>query len=494
KLSENNQSFVMISSVIHANVHHIFPGMTINGCYQFRVTRNSDMWVDEDEIENLMVAIKGELHGRNYGAAVRLEVADNCPDHITDFLLRKQGLTQQELYQVNGPVNLHRLGELVSLSNRSDLDYPKFYPGLPEDLERGTRFFEQLQKSDILLHHPYQSFEPVVWFLQDAATDPNVLAIKMTLYRVGADSPIVHALIAAAKANKDVTAIVELRARFDEAANIRLATRLVEAGAKVAYGVVNHKCHAKLMLIVRREGPSLKRYIHVGTGNYHIRNAKLYTDYSLISSDPLLGEDIHHLFMQLTGLGTPPDFNAVLHAPFTLQQQLIQLIDTEREAALAGKPASIIAKINALTEAKVIQALYKASMAGVQIRLIIRGICSLRPQKPVVSENIHVCSVVGRMLEHTRVYAFHNNGQEKVYIASADWMDRNLLRRVEAATPVTQSELKKRILEDLELYWSDNNLAWDMLADGTYIQRKPSGNNVNAQKRLCQRLGLVVKE
>lgn len=494
ELNPGTQAYVLISSVIHANVEHIFPGMTINGCYQFRVTRNSDMWVDEDEVDNLLVALKGELHGRNYGAAVRLEVADNCPEHITEFLLRKQGLGRQELYQVNGPVNLHRLDMLTQLASRSDLDYPKFAPGVPNILERGARAFDRIRKSDILLHHPFQSFEPVVWLLQDAASDPDVLAIKMTLYRVGADSPIVNALIDAARANKDVTAIVELRARFDEAANIRLATRLVEAGAKVAYGVVSYKCHAKLMLIVRRENNNLRRYVHVGTGNYHIRNAKLYTDYSLISSNPDLGKDIHHLFMQLTGLGVHPEFDSVLHAPFTLHKQCLELIEQERQRALAGEPAKITAKLNALTEGSMIQALYRASNAGVKIRLIIRGICSLRPQVAQVSENISVCSIVGRMLEHTRVYAFHNGGNPLVYISSADWMDRNLLRRVEAAIPITQHDLKQRILDDMDLYWSDNTHAWDMRPDGKYVLRQSDSEAINAQKKLCQTLGLIGKE
>ena len=483
--------FVMISSVIHANVGTLFPGMKVTGCYQFRITRNSDMWVDEEEIDDLLSALKGELHGRNYGRAVRLEVAANCPRHLVRLLLERHDIDEQDLYLADGPVNLHRLGALCNLVSRSDLKFQAFNPGLPEKIEWKGDPFEQLDQRPVLLFHPYQSFAPVVDLIWSAAHDPDVLAIKMTLYRVGADSPIVDALIAAARNNKEVTVVVELRARFDEAANIRLATRLSEAGANVVYGVVGYKCHAKMMLIVRREGARLRRYAHVGTGNYHTGNARLYTDYSFMTADPAITADVHEVFLQLTRMGQLVPLTRMLQSPFSLRDALIRLIDAEAEAARAGRPAQIIARMNSLTEHAVIQALYRASQAGVPVDLIVRGICCLRPGIPGVSENIRVRSIVGRFLEHSRICYFLADGKEHIYCSSADWMYRNLHRRVEVAFPILEADLKARIKEEV-LDWGlrDSARAWLLQPDNTYVQARPPEGEApfSSQEALLARL------
>jgi polyphosphate kinase len=480
--------FVLLSSIIHANAQQLFTGMEIDGCYQFRVTRNADMWVDEEEIDDLLTALKGELHGRQFGASIRLEVADNCPSHIATLLLKKHNLNAElHLFQVSGPVNLHRLGEWVNLLNHPTLKYPPYSPGVPEKLGPKSDIFDIVRNDDILLHHPYRSFNPVVDMLWKVSEDPDVLSVKMTLYRVGKESPITDALIAAARANKDVTVIVELRARFDEAANIRLAQKLTAAGAKIVYGIVNYKCHAKLMMIVRREGTELRRYVHVGTGNYHINNARLYTDYSLMTSDPVIGDDVHRIFQQLTGLSTELPLKKLFHAPFTLRKHLVELIELEGERARKGEEAWIIAKMNSLTEASVIKALYRASQSGVRIRLIIRGICSLRPGLPNLSENIEVRSVVGRFLEHHRCYIFSSGGDEKYFIASADWMDRNLHRRVEVSCPITDPVLQKRLKYEMELYLKKTKKTWVMNGDGSYTRLPSKG--IEAQEKLMRELG-----
>ena len=410
-------------------------------------------------------------------------MASGTPDHLIDFLLSHHGLGPEDLYLVNGPVNLHRLDALVNQAQVDELKHPKFTPGLPHNLGPKQDLLATLRAHDVLLYHPYQSYNPVVDLLWRASTDPKVLAIKMTLYRVGGGSRIVEALLQAARAGKDVTVVVELRARFDEAENISLATRLAEAGANVVYGVVGFKCHAKTMLVVRREGGALRRYVHVGTGNYHIKNARLYTDYSLLSANPELCEDVHGLFMELTGLGKVREMSRLLHSPFTLREQLVKLIDDEASAAQAGKPAWIQAKMNSLSEPTVIKALYRASQAGVRIDLVVRGICCLRPGMLGVSDNIQVRSVVGRFLEHDRVYAFHAGGTDRVYIASADWMDRNLWRRIEIACPIRAPELKARILENLSLFLKDDAWAWVMDQNGGYARVAEKGS-VSAQQTL----------
>jgi polyphosphate kinase len=432
------------------------------------------MWVDEDEADDLLSAIKGELHGRNYGSAVRLEVADNCSKETARLLLEQHDLDASEMYQVNGPVNLHRVSALADLVDRPDLKFLPMTPSLPEGFGPKSEPFAALSERDILLHHPYQSYAPVVGLLKRAATDPNVLAIKLTLYRTGAESPIVRALINAARNGKEVTAVVELRVRFDEAANIDLATRLQEAGATVAYGVVGHKCHAKMLLVVRREEGRIRRYVHLGTGNYHTGTSRFYTDFSYLTADPNIGEDVHNAFQQLTSLGGILPMHRLLHAPFTLKRTLVELIEAETEAARNGKTAVIRAKLNALSDPVIIQALYRASQAGVGIDLVVRGICCLRPGVPGVSDTIRVRSILGRFLEHSRVYHFHAGGSDLVFTASADWMDRNLNRRVEVAVPIVNPQLKQRVLtEALDWALCDNTNAWRLNSSGEYTRTTP---------------------
>jgi len=469
--------FIFLSSVIHTHVSELFPGMNVTGCFQFRVTRDSDLFVDEEEIDDLMLAIMGELSSRRLTDAVRLEVADNCTDEAAEFLLKKFKLNQDDLYQVNGPVNLNRMLEVIELVDCPDLKFQPFTAGVPKKLLNDADMFEVIRAGDILLHHPFESFAPVINFLKQAAVDPDVLAIKQTLYRTGANSPMVDALVEAAKAGKEVTVVVELRARFDEAANIEQASRLQDAGAHVVYGVVGYKTHAKMLLVVRREGRYIKRYVHIGTGNYHAGNARVYTDYGFLSCDKAIGEDIHKMFLQLTGLGKATKLKKLLQAPFNLNKEVRKLIEHEADNALAGKSARIIVKLNSLIESKTIQSLYRASQAGVKIDLIVRGICTLKPGIKGVSENIRVFSVIGRFLEHSRVYYFENDSKPKVFCSSADWMDRNFYRRVEVCCPIEDEALKKRIIKDgLMVYLSDNTKAWQLLSDGTYKQLKPAAN------------------
>ncbi len=482
--------FVFLSSIIHAFVDELFPGMTVNGCYQFRLTRNSDLFVDEEEIDDLRRALEGELSQRRYGAAVRLEVADNCPDDMADFLLAEFGLGEEDFYRVNGPVNLNRLLAIPDLVDRPDLLYAGFTPGLPAPLTSLSDLFAVIRERDVLLHHPFESFTPVIDFLQQAAQDPQVLAIKQTLYRTGPESAVVDALVQAARAGKEVMVVVELRARFDEEANIALANRLQEAGAHVVYGVVGYKAHAKLILVVRQEGDELNNYVHLGTGNYHPRTARLYTDYGLFTADPEIGADVHKVFLQLTSLGRASDLSVLLQSPFTLHRALLEKIERERAHAQAGQPARIIIKVNALVEPKIIRALYAASMAGVEIDLIVRGMCCLRPGISGVSDRIRVRSVVGRFLEHTRAYYFANAGTPEVYAACADWMERNFFRRVEVAFPIRDPSLRARLIRELELYLRDNTQAWELASDGTYRRLRPEtgAEAVSAQAILLEDL------
>jgi len=488
--AHNDYGLVFLSSVIHAHINELFPGMTVTGCYQFRVTRNSDLFVDEEAVDDLLRALQGELPGRRYGDAVRLEVADNCPHHITRFLLEKFELTEEDRYQVNGPVNLNRLMAIPDMIDRPDLKYRPFTPSKPARLSHSANMFEAICQGDLLLHHPYETFAPVQDLVRQAASDPAVLAIKQTLYRTDTDSTLVQALVDAARAGKEVTTVIELRARFDEEANIGLATRLQEAGAHVVYGVVGYKTHAKLLLIVRREGRKLRRYVHVGTGNYHAATARLYTDYGLMTCDDQIGEDVHKLFQQLTGLGRNTRLKKMLQSPFTLHKRMVELIDSEAERAREGKEARIIARMNSLVEPQIIRAMYRASQAGVKIDLIVRGICCLRAGIPGVSDNIRVRSIVGRFLEHSRVFCFHNDGDPLVYCSSADWMGRNFFRRIESCFPVLEPKLRDRVIkEGLQLYIDDNTQAWDLQSDGTYLRVVPGRRKPrNAQMQLLELL------
>jgi polyphosphate kinase len=479
---------VLLTGIVQQFVSKLFSGMEVLGCYQFRVTRNSDLFVDDEEVDDLRRALEGELAHRRYGAAVRLEVSRDCPPDLDSFLMRQFALGEVDFYEVSGPVNLNRLEAIYDLVQRPDLKYPIFTPGLPRRVAGATDLLAVIRQKDVMLHHPFHSFGPVLDFLRGAAADPRVLAIKQTLYRTGNESPIVDALVAAAQSGKDVTVIVELRARFDEEANIELSNRLQEAGAHVMYGVVGFKTHCKMSMVVRREADGLRRYCHLGTGNYHPRTARGYTDYSLFTCDPMIGQDVHELFLQLTSLTQTPRLSRLIQSPFGLHEAMIAKIQRETRLAAAGKPARIIAKMNSLVEPQVIEALYRASLAGVQVDLIVRGLCALRPGIPGVSANIRVRSIVGRFLEHSRVFYFGNDGASELYLASADWMERNFFRRVEIAFPVREQTHRKRILRDLNSYLSDNTHAWKLERDGRYTRCEHGDEKVrDAQGDLLRR-------
>ena len=491
EISNSEYNFVFLSSILHAHVGELFSGMSVRGCYQFRATRNSDLFVDEEEVKNLRIALQGELPQRHFGNAVRLEVADNCPPHMADFLLEQLGLSRDDFYQVEGPVNLARLMQVPDRIERPNLKYPPFIPGLPLTLQKkkAVDIFQMIRKNDILLHHPYQSFQPVLHFIQQAAVDPGVVAIKQTVYRTGIDSLVMTALIAAASSGKEVTVVVELLARFDEEANINWASRLEEVGAHVVYGVVGHKTHAKMAMVVRREDGKLRRYVHVGTGNYHPSTARLYTDFGLFTCNEEFCADVNEVFMQLTGLGKAGKLKHLWQSPFSIHSQMLIAIDNEVQNAKAGKSARIIAKMNALLEPEIIKALYVASGAGVKVDLIIRGVCALRPGIVGLSENIRVLSIIGRFLEHTRIFYFHSGGAHAIYLSSADWMDRNFFRRIEICFPVLDTKLKKRVLvEGLNVYLKDNRQAWEMDSDGNYHLR-----SARRSKKLCAQEMLLME-
>ena len=488
--SDGPNEFVLLSSIIDVHVGDLFRGMKATGIYQFRVTRNSDLFVDEEEVDDLLRALEGELSSRRYGDAVRLEVAQNCPDELEAFLTAQFHLSRDDLYRCNGPVNLMRLAALPDLVDRPDLKYPGFTPKVPERVRAANDMFEAISRGDLLLHHPFESFAPFVEFLRQAARDPAVLSIRQTLYRTGADSVVVEALTDAANNGKEVMVVIELRARFDEAANIELANHLQRAGAQVVYGVVGHKAHAKMCMVIRREGRALKRYTHLGTGNYHTRTARLYTDYGLFTCDPDIGEDVQKVFQQLTAMGRAGRLKKLLQSPFTLHRSMLECIEREAENARAGKPARVMAKMNALVAPSAIQALYRASQAGVKIDLIVRGICGLRPGVQGISENIRVRSIVGRFLEHTRVFYFENDGQPRLFISSADWMGRNFFDRVEVCLPIADEALTRRVVkETFDNYLGDNCQAWLLQSNGTYkAATAPAGKRRSAQERLLEEL------
>ncbi|MDR2365222.1 MAG: polyphosphate kinase 1 [Zoogloeaceae bacterium] len=488
ELAGGSCGLVFLSSILHEFVGDLFSGMRVRGCYQFRVTRNSDLFVDEEEITNLRTKLQGELPHRHFGDAVRLEVANNCSRAIADFLLAQFGLREEDLYRVDGPVNLARLMQAPDNVARPDLLFPPHTPRLPERLRRAQEdnsLFALLRQGDVLLHHPYQSFAPVIGLLRAAADDDAVAAIKMTIYRTGEDSVLMQSLIRAAQNGKEVTVVVELMARFDEEANIGWATQLEEAGAHVVYGVVGYKVHAKALLIVRREEGALRRYAHLGTGNYHPRTARLYCDFGLLTANEEICQDVSEVFKQLTGLGKARTLRHLWQAPFTLHANVVAAIRAETELARQGKKARVIAKMNALLEPETINALYDASCAGVKIDLIVRGVCGLKPGVAGLSENIRVRSIIGRFLEHHRVFYFLADGREKLYLSSADWMERNFFRRIELAFPILDARLKKQVMnEGLRAYLSDNQQAWEMAADGGYSRKVSRGKPRNAQAEL----------
>ena len=491
EISGCHYGFVFLSSILHAHVGELFAGMEVRGCYQFRVTRNSDLFVDEEEVKNLRISLQGELPQRHFGDAVRLEVADNCPPEMSDFLLQQFELKPEDLFRVKGPVNLVRLMRIPDQVARDDLKFAPFASGMPVLLQKkGADMFKVLRKNDVLLHHPYQSFKPVIDFIQQAALDPSVVAIKQTVYRTGVDSELMEALIAAARNGKEVTVVVELLARFDEEANINWASRLEEVGAHVVYGVVGHKTHAKMLMVVRREDNKLRRYVHLGTGNYHPRTAKLYTDFGLFTSNEEMCADVNQVFMQLTGLGKASKLLHLWQSPFSLHTNVLAAIRNETKLAREGKRGHVIAKMNSLLEPEIITALYEASQAGVKVELIVRGVCALRPGVAGLSENIRVLSIIGRFLEHTRIFYFRNDLAHDVYLASADWMDRNFFRRIEVCFPVLDEKLKKRVLDEgLKSYLKDNCQAWEMDCNGFWHRKSPARGTANcAQAALLQEL------
>ncbi|MEX0617611.1 MAG: polyphosphate kinase 1 [Pseudohongiellaceae bacterium] len=489
EILSRGDSFIFLSSVIHEFVNDFFPGMTVTECHQFRVTRNADLEMSNVEIEDVATALRTELPTRRFGAAAKLEVGKECPPELTGFLLERFNLSEDELFRLDGPVNLQRLMALNKMIERPDLRFPKFSPGMPEALEEGNCLFTAVRKEDRLLLHPFESFIPIIDWVRQAAKDAGVLSIKMTLYRTNESSELVEALSEAARNGKEVTVVIELRARFDEEENIQFASVLQEAGAVVVYGVMGYKTHAKMLLIVRRESNGLKRYAHLGTGNYHRKNSLIYTDYSLLTSNDALCADVHKVFQQITGMGKKINLTHIVHAPFNLRKFLAKQIQTEAEFARRGKQAHIIAKLNSLTDPAVIRELYKASRAGVRIDLIVRGICCLIPGISGLSENIRVISIVGRFLEHSRVYYFLNS-PNKIYCSSADWMERNLSHRIEVSFPILKKRLANRIEEELNLYLADRVQSWELMPDGDYRKRAPEETDTRAgvQQQLLQRL------
>ncbi len=486
--------YILLTALIGAFVGDLFPGLDVKGCYQWRVTRNSDLFVDEEEITNLRHALQGELSQRNFGAAVRLEIDRFMPPNLATFLQKEFHLLPQDTYRVSGPVNLSRLMQLCNVVDRPELLFPDHRPAMPPPFDavrdRPVELFAAIAQKDRLLHHPYQSFQPVLDFLTAAALDPAVVAIKQTIYRTGEDSELMRLLVAAAKAGKEVTVVVELMARFDEQTNINWAAKLEEVGAHVSYGVVGHKTHAKMVLVLRREHGHIRRYGHLGTGNYHPSTARLYTDFGLLTADQKLCEDMDKVFSLLTGLGARRPLKLLLQSPFTLHETMVALIRNEAINAKAGKKARIMAKMNSLLEPIIIDALYKASQAGVKIDLIVRGACALRAGVAGLSDNIRVRSIIGRFLEHSRVFYFYDNGAENVYLSSADWMDRNFFRRVEIAFPILDKVLKKRVINESFMYaLRDNQCAWRALPGGTYIKVKGRGAPFSLHHYLTQQLG-----
>ncbi len=488
ELCENEYEYVYLSSIISANIKRLFSNVKVLGCYQFRITRNSDLYVDLEEVEDLARTLEGELPSRLYGEAIRLEVSENSPKRILSFLKDRFQITDDYIYAVNGPVNLNRLVSLPDLINRPQIKYHGFTPSIPDHLGQQHNIFDTISSGDVLLHHPFQSFAPVADLLKQAANDPDVLVIKQTLYRTGSDSVMVEHLVNAARAGKEVTVIIELMARFDEQNNLETAQQLQSAGAHVVYGMVGKKTHAKMLMIVRREGKKLRRYAHLGTGNYHQGNTRVYTDYGLLTNDKEITSDVHEIFMQLTTQGPNPELSKLYQSPFGISDMFIDRVKREADNAQAGKPARVIAKVNGLSSPVIINALYEASQAGVKIDLVVRGICCLRPGIEGLSDNIQVRSIVGRFLEHARVFYFENADDEsEVFLSSADLMPRNLRNRIEQCTPIADAEIRAKIIENLEAYLADNTNAWLMQADGHYaqsIQIGPEDEPRNAQQTL----------
>ncbi|CAN5492666.1 polyphosphate kinase 1 [soil metagenome] len=469
KVSGKQTLFVSLSSVIRAHLNELFPGRDVGQFSQFRVTRHSDLAVDEDDVRNLRMALRQGLQHRHYGQAVRLEVSAGCSEHLSEFLLLQFNLPQLALYRVHGPVNLVRLTQLIDLVDEPRLLFAPYKASFPTQLAAGESIFERLKRGDVLIHQPFESFDGVLAFLREAAHDPQVLAIKQTIYRTGTDSALMDLLREAVRNGKEVTAVVELKARFDEEANINWAEMLESIGAQVVYGVVGLKTHAKMLLVTRREGRQLVRYAHLSTGNYNPRTARLYTDISHLTADPALTSDIEQVFLHMAGQSRLPRLNKAWVAPFQLHRKFLEKIDALGEAAAQGKKARIVAKMNALTDEALMLSLIRAGQRGVKIDLIVRGACMLPAQVPGVTDNIRVRSVIGRFLEHSRVFYFRCGAEEDLYLSSADWMNRNMLRRIELTWPVTDPKLRQQLIDEcLVAYLHDGVDAWDLCPDGAY--------------------------
>lgn len=490
ELAGGAQCFVLLTSVIRAHLAELFPGREVEAFSQFRLTRDSDLAVDEEDVVNLRQALRSGLTTRHFGQAIRLEVVNTCPPELSAFLLAQFALPEAALYQVNGPVNLVRLNALIDAADAPHLRFAPHEPSWPRRLSRDESIFKHLSEvGDVLMHHPYQSFEPVVQFLREAVEDPDVLAIKQTIYRTGSESPLMDLLIEAARRGKEVMAVVELKARFDEEANINWAERLEAVGAQVVYGIVGLKTHAKLLLVTRREGSRLRRYAHLSTGNYNPKTARLYTDVGYLTADPELTSDADAVFQQLASLGKTRPMKQLLQAPFTLHKQTLKLVEQVAQAAREGQPARIVAKVNALTDVPLIDALIAASQAGASIDLIVRGACMLPPGIPGQTDRIRVRSVVGRLLEHSRVLYFRwgsRDDDEALYLSSADWMSRNMFRRIEVAWPVRDAKMRQRVIDEcLVPYLHDRQDAWELRADGEYERVGQDGPS--AQRALMER-------
>ena len=489
KVAGHGKAFVLLSSVIRAHLNDLFPGREVGHFSQFRVTRNSDLSVDEEEVENLRTALRKGLQHRQYGQALRLEVSDSCSEHLSDFLLKQFSLPKSALFRAAGPVNLVRLSQLIDLVDDPALLFPAYQSSFPKQLKQGESIFARMQKGDVLIHQPFESFDGVLAFLKEAVEDPQVLAIKQTIYRTGSDPAMMNLLREAVRRGKEVTAVVELKARFDEEANINWAEQLESVGAQVVYGVVGLKTHAKMLLVTRREGRLLKRYGHLSTGNYNPRTAKLYTDLSYLTSDVRMTADMETLFVHLASPSRLGKMNKLWAAPFFLQKNMVEKIDAVGAAAAKGLPARIVAKMNSLTDPVLVHALISAGQKGAQIDLIVRGACMLPAGIPGKTDNIRVRSIIGRFLEHSRVFFFEADSVQDIYLSSADWMTRNMTRRVELAWPVLELSLRQRLIDECLLaYLHDTRNAWTLDADGKYRRVEKQGRKPqSAQALLLQK-------
>ncbi len=493
KVAGHGKAFVLLSSVIRAHLNDLFPGREVGQFSQFRVTRNSDLSVDEEEVENLRTALRKGLQHRQYGQALRLEVSDSCSEHLSDFLLKQFSLPKSALFRAAGPVNLVRLSQLIDLVDDPALLFPAYQSSFPKQLKQGESIFARMQKGDVLIHQPFESFDGVLAFLKEAVEDPQVLAIKQTIYRTGSDPAMMNLLREAVRRGKEVTAVVELKARFDEEANINWAEQLESVGAQVVYGVVGLKTHAKMLLVTRREGRVLKRYGHLSTGNYNPRTAKLYTDLSYLTSDARMTADMETLFVHLASPSRLGKMNKLWAAPFFLQKNMVEKIEAVGAAAAKGLPARIVAKMNSLTDPVLVHALISAGQKGAQIDLIVRGACMLPAGIPGKTDNIRVRSIIGRFLEHSRVFFFEADGVQDIYLSSADWMTRNMTRRVELAWPVLELSLRQRLIDECLLaYLHDTRNAWSLDADGKYRRVEKQGRKPqSAQALLMQKYSLA---